>query len=266
MRPVLEIKNLCIERGGTTILDGVSWRIEPRQHWVVLGSNGSGKTSLLRALTGYLMPTDGSITVLGKRYGESDWRELRRAIGIISTALMQMIQDQETALDVVIGGKYAMINFWGEPKPAERRMALQLLHSVECGHLAERPWQVLSQGERQRVLIARALMAGPRLLILDEPCSGLDPVARGHFLQFLQRQGKRKDSPSLVLVTHHVEEIMPAFTHALVLKKGRVLGSGKKQRVLKSGLLSTAFGAAITLSSNAGHYHLSLRNSVRSVT
>lgn len=259
MRPVLEIEKLRIERGSTVILDEVSWRIDPGEHWVIVGPNGSGKTSLLRALTGYLMPTAGAITVFGKRYGESDWRELRRAIGLVSTALLQMIHDEEIALDAVVGGKYATINFWGSPTSAERVKAEQLLRSVECEHLAQRPWQVLSQGERQRVLIARALMAGPRLLILDEPCSGLDPVAREHFLQFLERLGRRKDAPALVLVTHHAEEIMPVFSHALVLKAGGVLASGKKEHSLKSAILTAAFDATMRLSVRAGRYRLSVQ-------
>ena len=266
MRPVLEVESLRIERGDTVILDEVSWRIDPGQHWVILGPNGSGKTSLLSALTGYLMPTDGTITVLGQRYGESDWRELRRAIGIVSSALLQMIQDGEIALDAVVGGKYAMINYWGKPGAADRREAMRMLRRVECGHLAQRPWLVLSQGERQRVVIARALMAGPRILILDEPCSGLDPVAREHFLHFLQRLGSRRDAPSLVMVTHHAEEIMPVISHAAVLKKGRVLAAGPKQHVLKSKILSEAFGTPVQLSvSAAGRHRLAVHASGRAI-
>jgi len=265
MQPVLEVNALRVERGATVILRDISWRIEQGQHWVILGPNGSGKTSLLSALTGYLMPTAGNITVLGQRYGETDWRELRQAIGIVSTALLQMIRDEEIALDAVVGGKYAMINFWGTSTPADRKEALRMLRRVECESLAQRPWRVLSQGERQRVLIARALMAGPRLLILDEPCSGLDPVAREHFLQFLQRLGSLKKAPSLVLVTHHAEEIMPVITHAVILKKGGVLAAGPKRKVLRSILLSEAFGTAIQLSSQAGRYRLSVHAAGNSV-
>ena len=263
--PILEVENLRIERGGTLILDGISWRIDPGQHWVILGPNGSGKTSLLSALTGYLMPTEGGITVLGQRYGESDWRELRRAIGIVSSAVIQMIQEGEPALDAVVGGKYAMINFWGSPGAADRREALRMLRRVECAHLAERPWSVLSQGERQRVAIARSLMAGPRILILDEPCSGLDPVAREHFLQFLQRLGNSRGAPSLVFVTHHAEEIMPVITHAVVLKKGRVLAAGEKRSVLKARTLSEAFGTPVRLSVSAGRPRLTVRASGKAI-
>ena len=244
---ILEVTGLRIERSGTVILRDVNWRVRRREHWVILGANGSGKTSLLSALTGYLMPTSGEISVLGETYGESDWRELRRQIGLVSSSLRQRMADDEPALATVASGKYAMIDFWGRVTRTERAGALSLLKQVGCEYLAERSWRVLSQGERQRVLIGRALMAKPRVLILDEPCAGLDPAAREHFLQFLQRLGGRKNSPALVLVTHHVEEIMPVFSHVLLLKKGRVLAAGEKADVLTSKNLSQTFTARMRL-------------------
>ncbi len=253
---ILEISNLRIERGGVKILDGISWRVERGQHWVILGANGSGKTSLLSALTGYLMPTSGEIFLLGKTYGESDWRELRKKIGIVSSSVRQMMADDEPALETVASGKYAIIDFWGKVSRAEKSQALKLLRQVECEYLAERPWRVLSQGERQRVLIGRALMAKPRVLILDEPCAGLDPAAREHFLQFLQRLGARRNSPTLVLVTHHVEEIMPVFSHLLVLKSGKVLAAGEKSSVLNSKNLSRAFAVRMRLQRAGNRYAL----------
>jgi iron complex transport system ATP-binding protein len=249
---------LRIQRDGVVILDDVHWRVERGQHWVILGANGSGKTSLLSALTGYLMPTAGEISLLGETYGKSDWRELRKKIGIVSSSVRQMMADDEPALETVASGKYAMIDFWGKISRAEKTQALKLLRQVECEYLAERPWRVLSQGERQRVLIGRALMAKPRVLILDEPCAGLDPAAREHFLQFLQRLGTRKNSPTLVLVTHHVEEIMPVFSHLLVLKNGKVLAAGEKSSVLETKLLSTAFAARLRLSKMKGRYLLNV--------
>ena len=245
--PVLSVSNLRIERGGTVILDDVNWRVQRGEHWVILGANGSGKTSLLSALTGYLMPTSGEISLLGETYGEADWRELRKKIGLVSSSVRQMMADDEPALETVASGKYAMIDFWGRVTRGEKAQALKLLRQVECEYLAARRWRVLSQGERQRVLIGRALMAKPRVLILDEPCAGLDPAAREHFLQFLQRLGAQKNSPTLVLVTHHVEEIMPVFSHLLVLKSGRALAAGEKADVLNSKNLSTAFGARMQL-------------------
>ena len=227
-KPVLEISSLCIQRGGTTILAKLSWRIERGEHWTILGANGSGKTSLLSALSGYLSFTSGEIKVLGEQFGETDWRELRKKIGLVSSSIRQLMSDYEPALLTVLSGKEALIDVWGEGSPADRTRARKILKQIECEYLADRPWQVLSQGERQRVLIGRALMAKPKLLILDEPCAGLDPVARENLLQFLQRLGSRKDSPTLILVTHHIEEIMPVFSHALVLKSGQVIACGEK--------------------------------------
>jgi iron complex transport system ATP-binding protein len=255
---ILSVSALRIERGGTVILADVNWRVQRGEHWVILGANGSGKTSLLSALTGYLMPTSGEISLLGETYGESDWRELRKKIGLVSSSVRQMMAEDEPALLTVASGKYAMIDFWGQPTRGERIQARKLLEQVECAYLAERPWQVLSQGERQRVLIGRALMAKPRVLILDEPCAGLDPAAREHFLQFLQRLGVQKNSPTLVLVTHHVEEIMPVFSHLLVLQKGRVLAAGKKTDTLNTKNLSRAFDARMQLQRTGSRYALNV--------
>lgn len=265
-RPILDISGLRIQRGRTTILDGVCWRVERGQHWVILGANGSGKTSLLSALTGYFMPTAGQISVLGENYGQTDWRELRKHIGLVSSSVRQMMHEDEPALETVITGKYAMIDFWGRPEASDCAEAKRILQRIECAHLAERPWLVLSQGERQRVLIGRALMARPRLLILDEPCAGLDPAAREHFLQFLQRIGRRKDAPTLVLVTHHVEEIMPVFSHVLILKNGRVLAAGPKAKILKANLLSQALEEKTKLRKEKGRYILTVAAKPRRVT
>jgi iron complex transport system ATP-binding protein len=254
--PILDVHGLTVVRDGTTILRDVVWRVNPGEHWVILGANGSGKTSLLAALTGYLMPTAGEISALGERYGESDWRELRTRIGLVSSSIRQLMADTEPALFTVAGGKYAMIDFWGDPSRADQRAAKALLEQVEADYLAGRVWGVLSQGERQRVLIARALMSRPRLLILDEPCAGLDPVAREHFLQFLERLARRPDSPAIVLVTHHVEEIMPVFTHALLLARGQVTAAGPRERVLNSRVLSEMFGSAVRLGKRRQRLHL----------
>jgi iron complex transport system ATP-binding protein len=167
--PLLSVRQLTIRRGRVQILRDVSWTVRRGEHWVILGPNGSGKTSLLSALTGYLMPTSGELELLGQRYGESDWRELRKHIGLVSSSIRQRMPDDEPAVETVVSGKYAMIDFWGQTTPAEIRAARRLLAGLECASLADRPWGVLSQGERQRVLIARALMAKPRLLIIDEP-------------------------------------------------------------------------------------------------
>jgi iron complex transport system ATP-binding protein len=170
-----------------------------------------------------------------------------------------MMDDNETALKAVVSGRYAQIGYWGEMREEDRRDADAILRRVEAHALRERPWRFLSQGERQRVLIGRALMCTPRLMILDEPCAGLDPVAREHFLQFLQRIARVRGAPTMVLVTHHVEEIVPIFSHVLVLKAGRVLASGPRARVLTSAMLSKAFEAPVRLGRARGRYSLGVR-------
>lgn len=264
-KAVLEVSNLSIRRGDTVILDEVSWRIERGQHWVMLGANGSGKTSLLSTLTGYLSATSGEIELLGQRFGQTDWRELRKRIGLVSSSVRQMMPEGEPALLTVLSGKNAVIDYWGSGTPGDRTRARRILKQVECEYLANRPWQVLSQGERQRVLIGRALMAKPRLLILDEPCAGLDPVARENLLQFLQRLGSRKNSPTLILVTHHIEEIMPVFSHALVLKNGRVIGSGEKHSIVTSAILSRAFGAKVRVTRTQNRFAAKIKSNSRNV-
>jgi len=253
---ILDIRRLGIVRDGVKILRDVSWRVEAGQHWVILGANGSGKTSLLSALTGYFTPTAGDIELLGQRYGESDWRALRTKVGIVSSSVRQMMAESEPALDTVASGKYAMIDFWGTPNRGDRLKAARILKQVECGYLAGRAWSVLSQGERQRVLIGRAMMAEPSLLILDEPCAGLDPIARESFLEFISRLAKRPKAPTLVLVTHHVEEITPVFTHALLLRGGRVMAAGRIRNVLTRENVSATFGGPVKLQRVRGRYSL----------
>jgi iron complex transport system ATP-binding protein len=256
MRPVLALSHLGIERGGTMILDDVSWRVERGENWVILGANGAGKTSLLSALMGYLPATRGEIEVLGERYGGSDWRELRQRVGIVSSALAPMVPESETAERAVVSGRFAMLGLWGTPGGADVKKGRRLLRRIECEGLADRPWRVLSQGERQRVLIGRAMMGDPPLLILDEPCAGLDPAAREHFLQFLERMAKKRGAPALVLVTHHVEEITAIFSHVLLIKGGRSIAAGAKRDVLTSRWLSQAFATRMRLGRAGGRYTL----------
>ena len=183
--PVLEVVRLRIAREGKVILKGVDWTVRADEHWVLLGPNGSGKSSLLAALTGYFAPTSGRVTVLGETFGRSDWRELRRRIGLAGPSVAAMVQPAEPALHVVAGGVEGVINLWKRPAPAVLRRARLMLRKLKIGSLAMRPYGHLSQGERQRVLIARALIGRPALLILDEPCAGLDPAARADFLALL---------------------------------------------------------------------------------
>jgi iron complex transport system ATP-binding protein len=263
-RTVIEVSALRVEREAV-IIRRIDWRVARGQNWAILGANGSGKTSLLRVLTGYLAPTAGQIKVLGETYGRSDWRTLRTRIGMVSSSVHQLMEDRETALRAVISGRYAQIGLWGAATARDVRDALAILGRVEARSLRERPWGYLSQGERQRVLIGRALMAAPELMILDEPCAGLDPVAREHFLQFLGRLARSRGAPTIILVTHHVEEIIPQFSHVMVLKAGAVLASGPRAQILKAGVLSRAFGASVHLARTRGRYSLIARPHTRLV-
>jgi iron complex transport system ATP-binding protein len=256
---ILTVTGLTVQRGGSVILDRIRWQVMSGEHWAILGANGSGKTSLLSALTGYLTPTDGEVELLSHRYGAADWRELRKRVGLVSSTVRQKIPEDEPALETVISGRQAMIGFWGRITASDRKRGLAILKDIGCADLADRPWLYLSQGERQRLLIGRALMARPALLILDEPCSGLDPVAREQFLQFLQNLGHSPKPPAMVLVTHHTEEIIPVFSHVLVLRQGRVLAAGERRKTLTSPILSRAFNADIRLTRRNDRYRIEIR-------
>jgi iron complex transport system ATP-binding protein len=261
--PIFEVKKLRVEREAV-ILHEVSWRVERGQHWVILGANGSGKTSLLSALTGYLMPTSGEIRIGDDSFGASDWREVRRSVGLVSSSLGHRIEPDQTAREVILSGSAAQINFWGRPAATIEKQAQQVLRRVRAQHLEDRAWRYLSQGERQRVLIGRALMAQLKMMFLDEPCSGLDPVAREDFLSFLSGVAKGPHAPTLVLVTHHVEEIVPLFSQVLLLRGGRTLASGPKEKVLTSKNLSATFGAPTTVRRTGSRYGLDIGRHVGS--
>lgn len=252
---VLEICGLRVERGRTAILRGVDWRVQRGEHWVILGANGSGKTTLLKALTGFISPAAGEFSALGQRYGASDWRTLRERVGVVTSAFGAAIPPAEKAIETVMSGKFAQLDLWARVTSADRTAAREWLEVVGAVRIAEREWLYLSQGERQRVLIARALMGRPELLILDEPCAGLDPVAREDFLEMVRGLVK-KSEPVLVLVTHHVEEIVDGFTHALMLREGSVVAAGEIRSVLNSRRLSETFGVAMKLIRAGGRYRL----------
>jgi iron complex transport system ATP-binding protein len=252
---IFEVEGLRIERDAV-ILHEINWRVERGQHWVILGANGSGKTSLLRALTGYLMPSSGEVRIGPARFGADDWRDVRKVVGLVSSSLAHQIEPDQTARDVVLSGRSAQINRWGSIARSDAVAAATILRRIHAAHLAGRPWRFLSQGERQRVLVGRALMARLRLLFLDEPAAGLDPVAREDFLHFIDKLARSRHAPTLVLVTHHVEEILSVFTHVLLLRAGRTLAAGPTREVLTSRLLTATFGARITLRERNGRHQL----------
>ena len=261
------MENIEVNRGDASILRGIDWAVNPGENWVILGANGSGKTSLLKLLMGYMTPSAGEVRMAGRfgalESGHQNWDEWRKRFGFVSSGIAEMIEARETALDVVRAGRHAMINYWLRDRSreaADTNTARRILKEIRCEHLASRSWAILSQGERQRILIGRAL-AAPRMdvLVLDEPCAGLDPVARESFLQFVEELASGKKSfRSLIMVTHHVEEIVPAMTHALLLRDGRVNAQGPLRKTLNSGSISETFGRKLVLRSRAGRYRLEL--------
>jgi iron complex transport system ATP-binding protein len=245
MNPFIELKNIFLSRGGRAILENVSLTIHPGEHWALLGPNGSGKTTLLNIIIAYLWPMNGTVTVFGNRYGTVDIREIRKRIGMVSSALFERIPAQQTLRDVVLSGRFASIGIYDEISPADRERAHEIISFLGCETIADSPYGVLSFGERQRALIGRALMPEPRLLILDEPCEGLDMHARETLLSRLNLIMESPDGPSLLMVTHRVEEIPPGISRALILKDGRVLASGEKDKTITSKNLSYAMGIPI---------------------
>ena len=239
---VLDIRDVAFVRDGRPILDGVSWTVQRGQHWVLLGANGSGKTTLLKVLTGYEWPTRGRMRVLGREFGHCDIRELRKAIGWVSSAIESKFPTNDTSLEVVLSGLEAWLGLYREFTRDEHERAEDSLAAVRADHLAGQRFETLSQGEQQRVMIARALVNRPALLVLDEPCAGLDPGARESFLSSVGSLAADKSGPAIVLVTHHVEEIRPWITHAMLLREGRTATTGEVNSTLTSENLSRVFG------------------------
>lgn len=255
--PLLSVQGLRVERS-RTILDGIDWTIERGQHWAILGPNGCGKTSLLRAIFGYLPATAGEITVLGRAYGRSEWAKVREAVGLVSQSLLPRIPDDQLLAEVILSGRDAQLEYWGDAIAEEVGAVKRLLKQMALGRRGDEPWVILSQGEKQRALLGRALCGRKRLLFLDEPCAGLDPVAREHFLGHLNWFAGTPRAPGMVLITHHIEEIVPAVSHVLLLAEGRVVAAGAKETMLTSALLSKTFGEAVKVRRTGERYRLSV--------
>lgn len=246
MSDVLDLQDVTVRRGPKTILDHVSWRVAEDERWVVLGRNGAGKTTLLQIAAGRLHPTSGTAHVLGRRLGAVDVFELRPRVGVASAALADRIPPGETVLDVVLTAAYGMTGRWREQYDAlDHERARVLLDVFGVGGLAERRFGTLSEGERKRTQIARALMTDPEILLLDEPAAGLDLGGREELLGALTELAGDHRSPVLVLVTHHVEEVPAGFTHGLLLDEGRVHAQGPLEDVLTAETLSSAFGVRL---------------------
>ena len=244
----LALHDVSVVREGRAIVDRVTWAVHEDERWVVLGRNGSGKTTLLRLASCYLFPTSGTVEVLGNRLGRVDVRRLRERIGLTSAALADQLRPALDALDVVMTAKHAALEpWWHTYDDRDRARAEELLARLGVGALGERTFGTLSSGERQRVLLARTLMTEPGIVLLDEPNAGLDLGGREELVGALAALAGDPTSPPSVLVTHHVDEIPPGFTHVLLLREGRVLAAGPLDSTLTAEALSAAFGLPLSL-------------------
>ena len=237
---ILQLKNVSLIKNKKFILKDLDWEVKKGEHWVILGSNGSGKTMLLKMLAGYLWPSRGKITLLGEKFGETDIGKLRQLIGWVSFDLQSRMPEEFKALDIVLSGYFGSIGLYKQPRKELIKKAQQALVEVGLMDFGDRSFATLSYGEQKLVLIGRSLINQPKLLMLDEPCSGLDLKAIASFLELIEKLAK-KNSPTIIFVTHHLEEIVPDISHILALKKGRVIGKGVRKDMLKEDLIDKLY-------------------------
>jgi iron complex transport system ATP-binding protein len=247
-QPLLRLSGVRVVRDGRPLIDDIAWEVGSGERWVILGPNGSGKTTLLRVAGARLWPTGGVVEVLGRRLGTVDMRELRGRVSFVSGAVARELRPNQPVREVVASGKFGALETWWHSYDDEDWIeADRLLAATEVAGVGDREFGVISEGERQHVLLARALMGRPELLLLDEPAAGLDMGARERLLAVLGALASDPGASPLVLVTHHTEEIPPGITHAVLLSGGRVLASGRVDDVLTSESVSECFSAAVTV-------------------
>ena len=255
MSTVLELADVTVRRGQATLLDSVSWIVQADERWVILGPNGAGKTTLVQLCSAQIHPTSGVAGILGEVLGTVDVFELRPRIGYTSAAVAERIPRAELVRDVVVSASYGVVGRWREEyEELDHERAHALLVEVGAGKLLERTFGTLSEGERKRVQIARSLMADPELLILDEPAAGLDLGGREDLVSTMSVLANDATSPAIVLVSHHVEEVPPGFTHALMLREGRVVVQGPIAEVMTAENLTATFGMSLQLAVEDGRY------------
>lgn len=244
---MIHIENIHLYRNDKKILNDLSWHVQKGQHWAILGLNGSGKTTLLKVINGYIWPNEGKVQVLGETYGKTYIPKLRTQIGWVSNAMIDNFNWQDNAIEIVLSGKFGALRLFNDVTEEEIDHAVSIMKHFHCDHLANKSFEHLSQGERQRVQIARAIMADPEILILDEPCGGLDLIERENLLQTIEQIAEAENAPTLIYVTHHVEEILPCFSHVLLMKDGKNVEASAREVVLTDELLSDFFGREISL-------------------
>jgi iron complex transport system ATP-binding protein len=257
---VLQFVDVTVRRGSKVLLDKINWTVEEDERWALLGPNGAGKTTMLQIASATMHPTEGTAYVLGEQLGRVDVFELRPRIGMASAALAERIPAAELVTDVVVSAGYSVIGRWREAYGRlDVRRAHQLLERAGVGELSERTYGTLSQGEKARVQLARALMTDPELLLLDEPAAGMDLGGREDLLHRLSRFAQDPDAPASVLVTHHVEELPPGITHVLLLRAGAVVAAGLARDVLAAGPLSETFGIGLDVERRDGRWYARAR-------
>lgn len=244
---ILSFENVQFVRQQNVLLQDIDWRIKAGEDWAVLGLNGAGKSLMLNMISGNLWPSSGKLTVLGEVFGRTSIPDLTKRIGWVSQSLQERIHREELAEWIVLSGKFASIGIYQQVSEDEMREAKQMLSSLGAEKLIGKPYQVLSQGEKQLVLIARALMAKPELLILDEPCNGLDLFAREDLLARIERMKQAADAPSLLYVTHHTEEILPILTHVLMIRNGEIVRQGPRDALLEEPILNDFYQRPIMI-------------------
>ena len=252
---LIDFHDVSLRRGGRVLVGPLNWAVELDERWVIVGPNGAGKTSLLRIAAATEHPSSGIAYVLGERLGRVDMAELRARVGLSSSSLAQRIPGNELVRDLVVSAGYAVLGRWQENyEDVDYDQAIDMLESLGAEHLVDRTYETLSEGERKRVLIARALMTDPELLLLDEPAAGLDLGGREELVARLTDLAADPDAPAIVLVTHHVEEIPPGFSHCMLLSEGQIVAAGLLPDVLNADNLSSAFGQSMTVDSIDGRY------------
>jgi iron complex transport system ATP-binding protein len=255
MSAILELSDISVRRGDRVILGPLNWKVLEGERWVILGPNGAGKTTLLQICSSLIHPTTGEINILGEKLGKVDVFELRTRIGLTSSALVEQLPPDELVMDVVLTAAYAMLGSWQEKYDLwDESRAMALLTALGVRELGERLFGSLSEGEKKRVQIARALMADPELLLLDEPASSLDLGGREDLLRRIESLSKDPLAPATVIVTHHIEEIPVGTTHALLLREGAVVAQGDVASVITDQNLTLAYGLAITVQTEGGRF------------
>jgi iron complex transport system ATP-binding protein len=255
MSSVLDLSAVSVVRNGNAILHDVDWTVTDDQRWVILGPNGAGKTTLLQLASSFMFPTSGTVELLGNRLGRVDVFEMRSRVGFASTAMSRRIPATEKVIDVVLTAAYAVTGRWNESyEDIDLKRAHRVLAEWRLDDLADRRFGSLSDGEQKRVQIARSVMTDPELLLLDEPAASLDLGAREELVGLLSGFAQADDSPAIVMVTHHVEEIPPGFTHALLIARGGIVASGPIAEALTSESLTATFGLTIELDERDGRF------------